>query len=392
MMLGLLLARAGVRVLVLEKHADFLRDFRGDTVHPSTLELIYELGLLESLLELPHQKVHNVDVIFGSSSISFADFRHLPTKCGFIAFMPQWDFLNFLSKHASAYPTFSLRMSAEVTELIESGGQIRGVRARTADGDLDVHADLTVAADGRSSILREQSGLRVRDLGAPMDVLWFKLDRQPDHSDQPLGRFGAGQILVLINRGAYWQCGYVIPKGAHKKIQGGGFEEFRRQIARFAPFLRSQLNDLEGWDDVNLLTVQVNRLEQWCRPGLLCIGDAAHAMSPIAGVGINLAIQDAVATANLLAAPIANSCLNMDHLQRVQRRRKWPTLLTQRLQLLIQDQVISNVLGEKKEVRPPLFVRLLDSIPILRRIPARFIGLGVRPEHIPAPEAHSPRG
>lgn len=391
-MLGLLLARAGVRVLVLEKHADFLRDFRGDTIHPSTLELIYELGLLESLLELPHQKVRNVNVIFGSSSISVADFRHLSTKCGFIAFMPQWDFLKFLSKHASTYPTFSLRMCTEVTELIESGGQIRGVRARTADGVLEVHADLTVAADGRDSILREQSGLRVRDLGAPMDVLWFKLDRRSDHSDQPLGRFGAGQILILINRGAYWQCGYVIPKGAYKKFQAGGFDEFRRQIARFAPFLRSQLDDLEGWDDVKLLTVQVNRLEQWYRPGLLCIGDAAHAMSPIAGVGINLAVQDAVATANLLAAPIANSDLKLDHLQRVQRRRKWPTLLTQRLQLLIQDQVISDVLDEKKEVQPPLFFRLLDNIPILRRIPARFIGLGVRPEHILAHETHSPSG
>ena len=392
MMLGLLLARAGIRVLVVEKHTDFLRDFRGDTVHPSTLELIHELGLLESLLDLPHQKVDNVNVIFGSSSISVADFQQLPTKCGFIALMPQWDFLNFLSKHASVYPTFSLRMRTEVTELIESGGQIRGVRARTADGDLEVRADLTVAANGRDSILREQAGLRVRDLGAPMDVLWFKLDRGLDQSEQPLGRFGAGQILILINRGTYWQCGYVIPKGAHEKIRAGSFEEFRRRIGRFAPFLSSQLNDLEGWDDVKLLTVQVNRLEQWYRPGLLCIGDAAHAMSPIAGVGINLAIQDAVAAANLLAAPIANSLLNEDHLQRVQRRREWPTLVTQRLQLLIQDQVISNVLDEKKEVQPPLFFRLLDSIPILRRIPARFIGLGVRPEHILTAEAQSPLG
>jgi 2-polyprenyl-6-methoxyphenol hydroxylase-like FAD-dependent oxidoreductase len=382
MMLGLLLARAGVQVLVLEKHADFLRDFRGDTIHPSTLEVMHELGSIEGLLDLPHQKVTEISAVFGSETIAVADFRHLPTKSKFIAFMPQWDFLSFLAGQAAAYPNFSLRMSAEVTEPIERDGRICGVRATTAKGTLEIDAGLTVAADGRGSVVRAQSGLPIHDFGAPMDVLWFKLDRGADRSRQPLGRFGAGQILIQIDRGDYWQCGYVIAKGTLEKIQQAGFEEFRRRVASFVPALEKPLGDLRGWEDINLLTVQVNRLEQWSRPGLLCIGDAAHAMSPIGGIGINLAIQDAVAAANLLAKPLADGNLSEGHLAQVQRRREWPTKMTQRFQLFVQDRLISEVLYESAQMRPPLFLRLVNRWALLRRLPARLIGLGFRPEHV----------
>ncbi len=387
MMLGFLLARAGVDVLVLEKHIDFFRDFRGDTIHPSTLELIHELGLLPDLLALPHQKLRSIQAVFGSRALTIADFEYLPTECGFIAFMPQWDFLDFLARHARTYPSFELRMGCAATDLVERDGIVTGVRATTANGALEVSAALTVAADGRHSTLRPQSGLQVRDLGAPMDVLWFKVEHGPDKPDQPLGRFGSGFILIAIDRGDYWQCGYVIPKGTNDSIRREGFDAFRRRIARHAPALADGLQKLSGWDDVSLLTVQVNRLEDWCRPGFLCIGDAAHAMSPVGGVGINLAIQDAVAAANLLAAPLAEGGVDVEDLGFVERRRKWPTRVTQRLQLLIQNRVISGVLSETAEAKPPFVMRLLDTFPLLRNIPGRLIGLGVRPEHIETPEA-----
>lgn len=379
-MLGFLLARAGLDVVVLEKHADFFRDFRGDTIHPSTLELMHELGLLEQFLKLPHQQIHELHLDFGTSPLQIADFRHLPTRSKFIALMPQWDFLDFLAEQARAYPTFELHMATEATSLIEDRGRIRGVRARGPDGELEVHADLCVAADGRHSTLRERAGMRPRELGAPMDVLWFRLARQPD-TEQPLGRFGAGQILITIDRGSYWQCGYLIAKDGYQALRARGLEVLRGHIAALVPALAASVAELTDWNQIKLLTVQVNRLEQWWRPGLLCIGDAAHAMSPIAGVGVNLAIQDAVATANEVAEPLLDAALEDQRLQAVQRRRQWPTSVTQRLQLLVQDKVISGVL-EDGATRPPLALRLMSRLSLLRRLPSRLIGMGVRPEHI----------
>jgi len=387
MMLGLLLARAGVDVVVLEKHADFLRDFRGDTIHPSTLELLHELGVLQDFLKLPHQEVHEINAQIGDVSLPVADFRHLPTRCKFIAFMPQWDFLNFLAALAGRYPSFDLRMRAEVTGLIEEAGRTVGVRVTTPEGPLAIRADLIVGADGRSSVVREKALLHSLELGAPMDVLWFRLSRRPADPAQTMGRFDIGRIFIMINRGEYWQCGYVIPKGSVEEIRQRGLETFRSDVVRLAPFAASREREIRDWEDVKLLTVRVDRLRRWYRPGLLCIGDAAHAMSPIGGVGINLAIQDAVAAANLLAEPLRVRRLTTGHLRRVQRRRQLPTRVTQRLQLLIQERVITRVLGGTGRLAPPLLLRLLAGVPLLRRLPARLIGVGVRPEHLRAPVA-----
>lgn len=387
-MLGLLLARAGVDVVVLEKHADFLRDFRGDTIHPSTLEVLHELGLLETFLRRPHQEAARLGGVVGGVEFSFADFSHLPTRCRFIAFMPQWDFLDFLAGEARAYPTFRLLMNAEVVDLIESDGRVCGVRASTPDGPLEVRAGLTVGADGRRSTVRARAGLRVIDVGAPIDVLWLRLPRRPGDPALPLGRFDRGHVLVMIDRGDYWQCGDVIPKGGYDALRARGFDAFRRDLVEVAPLLADRVDTLKGWDDVKLLTVTVDRLERWHRPGLLCIGDAAHAMSPVGGVGINLAIQDAVAAANLLAGPLrAGAPADDALLRRVQRRRGWPTRLTQRLQVLIQNRVLGRVLGAKGPFKPPWPVRLLQHWPFLRRIPARVIGIGFRPEHVRTPRA-----
>ena len=386
-MLGLLLARAGVEVLVLEKHADFLRDFRGDTIHPSTLEVMHELGFLEDLLKLPHQKAPRLKAQVGDLGLTVADFTHLPAHCRFLAFMPQWDFLNFLAERGARYPTFKLLMQTEVTGLIEEVGSVVGLKAATPDGPLEVRADLVVGADGRHSVVRDQAGLKIDELGAPMDVLWFRLSRLPDDPGEPMGRFDSGRIFIMLNRGAYWQCGFVIPKGTLEQLQERGLPAFRISIAKMAPFVAERVGELLDWDAVRLLTVRVDRLPRWYRSGLLCIGDAAHAMSPIGGVGINLAIQDAVATANLLAEPLRNGRLAGRHLRLVQRRREWPTRLTQRMQILVQNRVIKRVLESSDRLSPPRAVRLLASFPFLRRIPARLIGIGFRPEHVRTPSA-----
>jgi len=386
MMLGFLLARAGVSVLVLEKHGDFLRDFRGDTIHPSTLELMHELGLLESLLQLPHQEARTLTGQVGDATFTLADFSHLPTRCKFVAFMPQWDFLNFLAAEGRRLPAFALRMQAEATGLIADGaGRIIGVRAETPDGALDIQADLVVGADGRHSTIRDKAGLVVERLGAPMDVLWFALSRSPADPADTIGRFDAGRIFIAINRGTHWQCGYVIPKGNADKVRADGLDAFRATVARLMPHARDRVGEIGDWDAVKLLTVAVDRLRDWSRPGLLCIGDAAHAMSPVGGVGINLAVQDAVAAANILWAPLRERRLTPDHLRQVQDRRALPTRWTQRGQILIQDRVIRRVLGSTGTPSPPLALRLFARLPFLQRIPARLIGLGVRPEHVRSP-------
>jgi 2-polyprenyl-6-methoxyphenol hydroxylase-like FAD-dependent oxidoreductase len=387
MMLGFLLARAGIEIAVLEKHADFFRDFRGDTIHPSTLELMNELGVLDEFLKRPHQEARQLTGYVGETEIPVADFTHLPTRCRFVAFMPQWDFLDFVAEHAKRYSTFSLKMEAEVNSLIEDNGQVVGVRAVTPNGPLEVRADLVVGADGRHSTVRDRSRLKIEDLGAPIDVLWMRLSRRPGDPKQPLGRFGQGKVFVMLDRGDYWQCGYVIPKGGIDDLRRRGLEAFRQDVSEIAPFMRDRVEELRDWNDIKLLTVVVDRLRKWYRPGLLCIGDAAHAMSPIGGVGINLAIQDAVAAANLLTRPLQRAALSTADLGRVQRRRELPTRLTQRLQVLIQDRILSRVLGSRQQISPPRVLQLLRRFPFLRRIPARVIGIGFRPEHVRTPNA-----
>ena len=388
MMLGLLLARAGVEVLVLEKHADFLRDFRGDTIHPSTLEIMYELGVLDDFLKLPYQEASVLAAQFGDFAVPFADFSHLRTKCKFIAFMPQWHFLNFLAERAAGYPSFKLQMRSEVTGLIEEGERIVGVRATGEDGPFEVRAPLVVGADGRSSSVREHSGLQVVELGAPMDVLWFALPRTPADPAETAGRIDLGRIFIMVNRGEHWQMGFVIPKGSVDQVRQRGLPAFHQSIAALAPFLSDRVDQLNDWEQIKLLTVRVNRLNRWYRSGLLCIGDAAHAMSPVGGVGINLAIQDAVAAARILAKPLRDGTLNNEHLRLVQQRRELPTRLTQRLQVIVQNGVIKPTLGDGSSAgtanasSPPLLLRLVKRFPILRRLNARLVGIGFRPEHV----------
>lgn len=384
MMLGFLLARAGVEVVVLEKHADFLRDFRGDTIHPSTLQIMDELGLLDEFLRRPHQELQHIDARFGDVQVTVADLSHLPTRCKFIALMPQWDFLDFLAGHGRRYPTFRLLMQAEVTDLIRDSGKVVGVVAKTPGGVIEVRAELVVGADGRHSIVRERAGLESINLGAPMDVLWMRLSKSSGDPPQTLGQVSAGNVLVLLDRGDYWQCAYVIPKGGLEAIRARGLPAFREDLARRATFLRDRVGELHDWADIKLLTVRVDRLRQWYRPGLLCIGDAAHAMPPIGGVGINLAIQDAVAAANVLARPLASGEAPEPLLRKVQHRREMPTRLTQQMQLLVQNRVIRNVLAatDSKEPRLPVIFRALRRWKWMRRIPARVIGLGFRPEHV----------
>ena len=382
LMAGFLLARAGVDVIVLEKHADFLRDFRGDTIHPSTLRIMDELGLLDEFLRLPHHKTYELSAWIGERQYKVADFSSLPGTCNFIAFMPQWDFLDFVAEHARALPNFRLLMKTAGERLLFDDDRVCGVSAKGPEGELKIEAKLVIAADGRSSRMREDAKLPVEDFGAPMDVLWFKLPRKESDPDESFGRIAPGRMLAMIDRGSYWQCGCVIPKGDAENLREKGIETFRDSIARLTPFLADRVDTLKDWTDVSLLTVQVNRLKIWSRPGLLCIGDAAHAMSPVGGVGVNLAIQDAVAAANLLAAKLRDDALSDDDLAAVQRRREFPTRLTQAIQLAIQNRVVRSVLSAEKPFDAPLALRLLNAVPLLRRLPARLIGLGVRPEHI----------
>jgi 2-polyprenyl-6-methoxyphenol hydroxylase-like FAD-dependent oxidoreductase len=381
-MAGLLLARAGVKVTVLEKHADFLRDFRGDTVHPSSLDVLGELGYLDDFLKLPHQELSRIRAHFGASEFTIADFTHLSTRRKFIAFMPQWDFLDFLVSKARAYPTFSLRMKAEATDLIEENGAIAGVRVESSDGPLEVRAPLTIAADGRHSTLRARSGLRVRDVGAPIDVVWLRLPRLASDPEQSLGWVQRGRFLALIARGDYWQIAFVIHKGGFGELKEGGIDGFRRELARVVPFLAERVQQLHSFDDVSLLVVTVDRLERWWRPGLLCIGDAAHAMSPVGGVGINLAIQDAVAAANILAKPLARGGVSAADLARVEKRRTFPTRVTQAMQVTIQNRFLKGVIAGKKPVQAGVGLKTLGRTPFIQHLLARFVGVGVRPEHV----------
>lgn len=383
LMLGTLLARAGIQVIVLEKHADFLRDFRGDTVHPSTMEVMGELGLLDRFLELPHNKVERLAVQFGDFRTEMVDLTHLPVRAPYIAMMPQWDFLSFLAEEAQRYPGFKLMMRGEATGLIEEGGRVTGITARTPEGPADIKADLVVGADGRGSILRQESGLNIEVLGAPMDVLWFRISRTPGDPTDTMGHFDPGRILVMINRNEYWQLAYVIPKGTLDKVRAAGLDAFKDGVAKAAPYLADRMGEIRSWDDVKLLTVRVDRLTNWYKPGLLFIGDAAHAMSPVGGVGINLAVQDAVAAANILAPAFAKGSVTVDELRAVQARRAFPTRVTQKLQVLMQNNIIAPTLaGPGKRQRPPLFIRAVARFPFLRRIMARAFGLGVRPEHV----------
>ncbi len=389
MMLGFLLARAGVDVQVLEKHADFLRDFRGDTVHPSTLEVIYELGLLKEFLKRPHQEIREASGQIGSEMVPMADFTHVPTHCKFIALMPQWDFLNFIAEQGRRYAGFHLRMQAEVTELIREEGRVAGVQAKTPNGALEVRAELTIGADGRHSVVRERAGLEVVHLGAPIDVLWMRLSRKDSDPEQTFGHIDAGKMLVMLNRGDYWQCAFVIPKGRGEEVRRKGLPAFRQEIAEFSPFPRDRVDELRDWKDVSLLTVEVDRLKQWSLPGLLCIGDAAHAMSPIGGVGINLAIQDAVAAANILGRKLIEGTLRESDLRAVQQRRTFPTRATQRMQIFVQNRIISRVLSSTKPLALPWPLKLVRRWPVLRRILPRIVGVGFRPEHVKTSEAKS---
>ena len=382
MMLGLLLARAGIDVYVLEKHKDFLRDFRGDTVHPSTLEVISELGLLDEFLKRPHQELRQFSGIVGGAPFRIGDLSHLPVRCKFIALMPQWDFLDFLAAHAGRYPNFHLLVQAEVTDLLHNDGVVTGVKAQTPNGPIAITARLVVGADGRHSTVREAAALPRDEFGVPIDVLWMRLSKRPGDPTTILGRVAAGAIFVTIDRGDYWQCAFVIAKGGAESLRNRGIETFRNLLAGIAPDFADRVAELRDWDDIRLLTVVIDRLRQWYRPGLLCIGDSAHAMSPIGGVGINLAIQDAVAAANILAGSLQRGSPGARELRKVQKRREWPTRVIQQMQMLIQNRAMTRILQLQHEPRPPLALKLLDRVSFLRRIPARLIGMGIRPEHV----------
>jgi 2-polyprenyl-6-methoxyphenol hydroxylase-like FAD-dependent oxidoreductase len=381
-MLGYLLARHGVGVLVLEKHSDFLRDFRGDTIHPSTIQIMNELGLADRLLQLPHTKAPTLQVRTSRGPVTLADFRHLKTRWPYLVFLPQWDFLNFLTGEAQHYPGFHLLMNAEGQGLIEEDGEIRGVYYSTPEGRHEVRASLVVAADGRTSEIRKQAGLVPIEKAPPMDVLWFKLSRRQSDPDDTFASVGEGHILGLINRRDYWQVAYVIPKGTYQRIHAAGLEQFKQSLRELVPQLADRVDELQTWDQVKLLVVQANRLRLWYRPGLLCIGDAAHAMSPVGGVGINLAIQDAVIAANVLAKPLKAGRVRIHHLAQVQGRRELPTRIIQALQSVAQQRVTAPALSLSEPPKLPAPIRMLLRLPLIPTLPARLIAFGVWPVHI----------
>jgi 2-polyprenyl-6-methoxyphenol hydroxylase-like FAD-dependent oxidoreductase len=381
-MLGFLLARSGVDVTVLEKHKDFFRDFRGDTIHPSTLQLLYELGLLDQFLALPHQELTELAIAIGGQTLRMSDFTHLPTHAKFIALMPQWDFLNFLSSQAAKLPSFHLLMEHEATGLIETRNRVTGVRANTPSGQVEIRSALVVGCDGRHAITRASGHLPLHDTGAPIDILWFRLSRHEGEPENALGNINYGSFLILINRGDYYQCGFIIAKDTFTtRVQPAGLEAFRSSLVRLVPFLADRVNEITEWDQLKLLSIQVNRLTRWHSPGLLCIGDAAHAMSPVGGIGINLAIQDAVAAARILAPALKSNIVTGLTLAHIQSRRELPTRITQRFQVMV-HYFLNRTLGNPAAIKPPLLLRLLSSHPSFRRFMARFIGMGVRPEHI----------
>jgi 2-polyprenyl-6-methoxyphenol hydroxylase-like FAD-dependent oxidoreductase len=384
-MLGFLLARAGVGVVVLEKHADFFRDFRGDTIHPSTLQVMHEFGLLDEFLKIRHEEIRQLRALIGDTEVQVADFTHLPTVCKFIALIPQWDFLNFLAEQAKRYPGFDLRLETEATDLVIEGDRVVGLRTESPEGPLEIRADLVVGADGRHSIVRERAGFPVESLGAPMDVLWMRMSRKTGDPEQTGGTVNYGHMMVQLNRNDYWQCAYLIRKGGYDELRARGLDAFRADVVKLTPFLADRVHELKDWDDVKLLTVAVDRLKKWWRPGLLCIGDAAHAMSPIGGVGVNLAVQDAIAAANILAAPLREGRLTTSDLDAVQRRRTFPMKIIQAMQVTVQQRVIDKVLGSDQPVTAPWIMHLFNWFPFLRRIPARVVGIGVRPEHVRTP-------
>jgi len=385
MMLGYLLGRAGIKTVVLEKHADFFRDFRGDTVHPSTMQVMLELGLLDDFLKIPHQQLTQMQGMFGSTPVQIADLSRLNTACPFIALMPQWDFLNFLDTKGARFPGLQVLKSTEATELVRDGARITGVVAATPQGPLHISADLTVACDGRHSILREQAGLKIEDIGAPIDVLWFRVGKRKTDSDGIFARLHRGQMMVTIDRDDYWQCAYVIAKGKIDDIKAREIDAFRENVISLVPILRDHIDDVKSWDDVKLLTVRIDRLTQWALPGLLCIGDAAHAMSPVGGVGVNLAVQDAVAAANILFDKFGAGGPSIEDLEGVQKRRLFPTRMTQTMQTVVQDRIINRALSGE-DLKPPLAVRVINALPWLQGLTARLLGIGVRPEHVHSPE------
>jgi 2-polyprenyl-6-methoxyphenol hydroxylase-like FAD-dependent oxidoreductase len=388
MMLGYLLGRAGIDTLLLEKHADFFRDFRGDTVHPSTLQVLHELGLIDGFLKLPHQQLQKMDGQFGGASVRIADLSRLKVNYPFIAFMPQWDFLNYLRESGKRFASLKIMMNAEATDLVRSGDTVVGVKADTPERPVEIQADLTIGCDGRHSIVRQCADLELEEIGAPMDVLWFRAGRRANETENLFARLEPGKMMVTFDRGDYWQCAYVIAKGQYDVVKARGLDAFRNDVVALAPILRSGMADVKTWDDVKLLTVAINRLKRWTRPGLLCIGDAAHAMSPVGGVGVNLAVQDAVATANLLAVKLANGCPDANELDAVRRRREFPMRMTQAMQVLVQNNVISVALKPGNQpFKVPLFARIVNAVPWLQGITARFLAIGVRPEHVNSPAA-----